>query len=183
MNRTSSIIILTVIFLFITSHANGSDSDNRYLKNGIGANLINNKIGPALTIEYSRNLNKNIALVPRIQVSTLINDILGSESESMESYYDFGLGLYYKFQSLRKIAFGAGINSSLMQQTYNHEYQDINNNISCNIVTAFDVNFAGYCMVDYSVFQTKLFDFGIDGIFQFGNHSSYTLNIYYKFSF
>jgi len=153
------------------------------LKNGIGAKYSNDKIGPALTIEYSQNLSENIALVSRIQISTLINDILGSESESMESYYDFGLGLCYRFPSLEKIAFGAGINSSLMQQTYIHEYRDISNNITGNIALAFDVNFAGYCLVDYSVFQTKKFDFGIDGTFQFGKHNFYTVNIYYRFTF
>lgn len=174
---------ITLILVILTFCANGLNSDNRYLKNGIGTKYGNDKIGPALTIEYSQNLSENIALVPRIQISTLINDLLGSESESMESYYDFGLGLYYRLPSLDKIAFGAGINSSLMQQTYIHEYLDINNNTISNIVTAFDVNFTGYCLVDYSVFQTKKFDFGIDGTFQFGKHDFYTVNIYYRFTF
>ncbi|MGC9364802.1 MAG: hypothetical protein ACP5FZ_09570 [Fidelibacterota bacterium] len=55
--------------------------------------------------------------------------------------------------------------------------------MTTNIALAFDINVAGYCLVDYTVFQTKIFDFGIDGTFQFGKHNFYTVDIYYRFTF
>lgn len=88
MIRISSIALILVI---LTSCADGSDNDNRYLKNGIGAKYSNDKIGPALTIEYSQNFRENIALVPRIFD-------FGIDGTFQFGKHNFGtVNIYYKF--------------------------------------------------------------------------------------
>jgi len=171
--------IILFILIMHTICAGGRDGGNRYLKNGVGICLINGNIGPALNIEYGQSLNKNLYLVPRVLISSVIGERENPASESYDSYYDFGLGLQYGFSSEERIKIGLGVSAQLMRQIYLREYKDISANVVRDIVSLFDVFGTLYGSIDYAVIQKNSFDLGIDGIL--GEYNSCTVAIYMKF--
>lgn len=178
MIRKSMILLFLIILTII---ANGRNINSKYLKNGIGTYLVGDNIGPALKIEYGKSLNKNLYLVPRILISSVINEYENSESEDYYSYYDFGLGLHYELSSIGRMKIGLGAGTQVMRRIYLHEYEDVSDNVVSNIASSFDAFGIVYGSIGYAIIQKKTFDIGIDGSIQFGKENSYAATIYIKF--
>lgn len=173
------ITIAFLILLTICVNAR-TNSYNNYLKTGIGVCLISDISGPALMTEYAHNLNQNLFIVSKFLRLAVIDENKYPKSSDYNSYYNLGLGLQYRFSSLERLGLGFGGNLQLINRVYLREYE-IHENLVRNITNTFDFLYGFYSSIDYAVIQRKNTDFGVNGIAQFGEYSSFSVLIYMKF--
>jgi len=176
-------IKITVIFLIVLTICVQVRADNysNYLKTGLGTYLINDKFGPAYITEFGHSLNQNLFIVPKFIKSVVIDENKSPKYSTYNSYYDFGLGLQYQFPSMDRLGLGFGGNLQIINKIYLREYEDINNSLVRNIANTFDLLYGFYCSLEYTVLQGKNIDFGVNGIAQFGEYSSFSVLIHMRF--